>query len=106
MGCYDLIERRAIVADDTELRVRQHIHVARAVTEALNNRIKVSTELQIWEVIGALVLANGRLAVDDACHQTSWRASEIVNRESEEEAANLELSLEKADYGEFKLEAS
>tara|TARA_R110002051_G_scaffold59161_3_gene108364 strand:+ start:2410 stop:2700 length:291 start_codon:yes stop_codon:yes gene_type:complete len=95
MGCYDLIERRAIVADDTELRVRQHIHVARAVTEALNNRIKVSTELQIWEVIGALVLANGRLAVDDAC-QTSWRASEIVNRESEEEAANLELSLEEA----------
>lgn len=105
MGCYDEIERRVIVADDTELRVRQHIHVARAVTEALNNRIKVSTELQIWEVIGALVLANGRLAVDDAC-QTSWRASEIVNRESEEEAANLELSLEKADYGEFKLEAS
>jgi len=105
MGCYDEIERRAIVADDTELRVRQHIHVARAVTEALNNRIKVSTELQVWEVVGALVLANGRLAVDDAC-QTSWRASEIVNRESEEEAANLELSLEKADYGEFKLEAS
>ena len=105
MGCYDEIERRAIVADDTELRVRQHIHVARAVTESLNNRIKVSTELQVWEVVGALVLANGRLAVDDAC-QTSWRASEIVNRESEEEAANLELSLEKADYGEFKLEAS
>lgn len=105
MGCYDEIERRAIVADDAELRVRQHIHVARAVTEALNNRIKVSTELQVWEVVGALVLANGRLAVDDAC-QTSWRASEIVNRESEEEAANLELSLEKADYGEFKLEAS
>jgi len=95
MGCYDEIERRVIVADDTELRVRQHIHVARAVTEALNNRIKVSTELQVWEVIGALVLANGRLAVDDAC-QTSWRASEIVNRESEEEAANLELSLEEA----------
>jgi|ETNmetMinimDraft_11_1059920.scaffolds.fasta_scaffold192168_2 hypothetical protein len=93
MGYYDEIERRAIVADEAELRVRQHIHIARAVTEALNNRIKFSTELQVWEVTGALVSANGRLVLDDAC-ETSCRASQIVSRESEESASGFELSLE------------
>lgn len=82
MPGYNELERRLLWADEAELRLREHLHIAKAMLTAINDdmRLQGLPELELRQILSALVIAVGRLRLDEGC-KISWRASQVVKHD-------------------------
>ncbi len=75
---YNKLERQAIQADEDELFLAQHLHVAAALLAALNDDMRMlgRPEIEMQMLLSACVIAVGRLTPDYNCI-TSYRAATV-----------------------------